>query len=55
MPLSPPAATFVDMVMASGAPPLHALTPVAAREVINAMLGRFGNLGFRCVLVGSGG
>lgn len=44
MTLGPEAAAFVDMVRASGAPPLSALSPEAAREVIDAMLGNPGDI-----------
>ena len=44
MTLGPAAAAFVEMVRASGASPLSALTPEAAREVIDAMLGNPGDV-----------
>jgi acetyl esterase len=44
MALGPEATAFVDMVRASGAPPLSSLSPEAAREVINAMLGNPGDV-----------
>ena len=43
MTLSPQAAAFVEMALSSGAPPLTALSPQEAREVINAMLGNPGD------------
>lgn len=42
LPLSTHAAAFVNMVLSSGAPPLSALSPQQAREVIDAMLGNPG-------------
>lgn len=44
MTLGPEATAFVEMVRASGAPPLSALSPEAAREVIDTMLGNPGDV-----------